>query len=308
MELLVRDIRLEADDVLSVGLVDPTGADLPEWTPGAHVDLALTGGVERQYSLCSDPADRSCWRVAVLRERGGRGGSRFVHERLRPGDVVTARGPVNTFALVPAREYVLVAGGIGITPILPMVRALTRAGARWRLAYLGRRAAGMAFTADPLLAGAELFVSEQDRRADLAAWIGEVAEGTAVYACGPRPMLDELESLRAGWPKGTLHMERFQPLAVPADRVDGSFVVECGRSGRTLVVEPGRSILACAEEAGLPVVSSCREGVCGTCETRVLDGVVEHRDSILSPDEREAGETLMICVSRATSPQLVLDI
>lgn len=308
MDLLVRDIRLEADDVLSVGLVDPAGRDLPEWTPGAHVDVALTGGLERQYSLCSDPADRSLWRVAVLRERGGRGGSRFVHERLRPGDVLAVRGPVNTFELVPARHYVLVAGGIGITPILPMVRALERAGASWRLAYLGRRAAGMAFAGDPLLAGADLFVSEQDRRAGLAGWIGEVSDGTAVYACGPRRLLDELEGLRGGWPRGTLHMERFEPLAVPADRVDGSFVVECSRSGRTLVVDPGVSILACAEDAGLPVPSSCREGVCGTCETRVLDGVVEHRDSILGADEREASETLMICVSRATSPQLVLDI
>lgn len=305
MELLVRDIRLEAEDVLSVGLADPAGGELPEWAPGAHVDVMLTGGLERQYSLCSDPADRSQWRIAVLREDGGRGGSRFVHERLRPGAVLAVRGPINNFELVPAAEYVFVAGGIGITPILPMVRALRRAGARWRLAYLGRRAERMAFTGELAAPEVELFVRE---RVALADWIGAVPDGTAVYGCGPAPLLDELDRLSAGWPRGALHVERFQPVAVPADRVDGSFVLECRRSGRTLVVPPGVSILDSVEDAGLPVPSSCREGVCGTCETRVLGGVVEHRDSILGTDEREANETLMICVSRAKTPQLVLDI
>jgi ferredoxin-NADP reductase len=308
--LRVRDIRWEAEGVLSVALADPSGQELPPWTPGAHVDVRLSPAIERQYSLCSDPADRREWRVAVLREEVSRGGSRLVHEALRPGDLVDVRSPVNTFELTPTARYVFVAGGIGITPILPMIRAVRELGAPWRLAYLGRRAAGMAFAADALLDSpdAELFAADRGERVDLAAWLGTPGGGTAVYCCGPRRLLEAAEALAAGWPSGTLRTERFQPKPRLAGQPDGSFIVDCARSRHSVMVDPGRSILSCLEEAGLAVPSSCREGVCGTCETRVLDGIAEHRDSILAPDEHEAGDVMMICVSRARTPALVLDV
>jgi ferredoxin-NADP reductase len=309
-KLRVREMRWEAEGVLSLALADPGGGELPPWTPGAHVDVRFATGAERQYSLCSDPADRHAWRVAVLREDASRGGSKFVHETLRPGDLVDVRAPVNNFELRPAARYVFVAGGIGITPILAMARSAAGAGVPWRLAYLGRRAAGMAFAADPLLAGpdAAVFAADRGERADLAAWLGTPGDGTAVYACGPRRLLDAVEGLAAGWPAGALRTERFTAAPSPPGRADGSFTVDCARSGRSVSVAPGQSVLARLEEAGLDVASSCREGVCGTCETRLLDGVAEHRDSILTPGEREAGDVMMICVSRARTGLLVLDI
>ena len=272
--------------------------------------MRLTDTIERQYSLCSDPADRREWRVAVLREDVSRGGSRYVHDELRPGGLLPVRGPINNFELAPADRYVFVAGGIGITPILPMLAAARRRAVPWRLAYLGRSAPRMAFIASPLLAApeAELFASEATGRVDLADWIGLVEAGTGVYGCGPRSMLDELQQLATRWPAGALHVERFQP-AVPLQRSNaGSFTVECKRSALSLVVAPGESILQTIEDAGIDLPSSCREGVCGTCETRLIDGVAEHRDSILSADERAANDTMMICVSRARTPQLVLDV
>jgi ferredoxin-NADP reductase len=308
--LRVHDIRWEAEGVLSIGLTDPAGRELPAWSAGAHVDVRLSAAIERQFSLCSDPADRRTWRIAVLREDVSRGGSRYVHEVLRPGDLLDVRSPVNNFALRPAPRYVFVAGGIGITPIVPMIRSVRDLGLPWRLAYLGRRAAGMAFAADPLLdsPAAQLFAADRGERIDLATWIGGPGDGTAVYCCGPGRLLDAAEALAADWAPGTLRTERFQPVAQPAGQCDGSFTVDCARSGRSVAVGPGHSILSSLEEAGLDVPSSCREGVCGTCETRLLAGVPDHRDSILAPDEREAGDVMMICVSRARTPALVLDI
>lgn len=306
MKLLVRDLRWEAQDVLSVALADPAGGDLPAWTPGAHVDVRLSAGLERQYSLCSDPADRGQWRIAVLREPDGRGGSRFVHERLRPGAIVDVRGPVNTFELRPSARYLFLAGGIGITPILPMIRHAAAQGVPWRLTYLGRSRARMAFRDDPLLRTPRATLVNGGF--DLASWADGVTGDTAVYCCGPARLLDAIGELARNWPPGTLRVERFVPVPVPATATNGAFRVICARSGHAVQVAANRSILECLEEAGTAVMSSCRAGVCGTCETRLLDGRPEHRDSILSQQERDAGETMMICVSRASTSELVLDV
>lgn len=310
IELVVRAMRWEATDVLVLVLERPDRTPLPSWSPGAHIDLLLPNGVERQYSLCSDPADLRHWEVAILRESISRGGSRFAHTQLRPGDVVSARSPHNNFALGEQRVAVFVAGGIGITPLLPMIRAVAASGAPWRLAYLGGSRERMAYADDPLLAGAETtFVSrDRDPRLDLAAWIGEPDDDTTVYACGPARLLDDLEELSGSWPGAALRVERFQPKAF-AD-VDGgaSFEVEARLSGLRVTVESHCSILETLEQAGIGVPSSCLEGVCGTCETRIVDGEAEHRDSILDPQERAANETMMICVSRSKLPTLVLDI
>ena len=310
IELIVRGMRWEADDVLLLALERPDGSELPEWEPGAHIDLRLSNDVERQYSLCSDPADRRTWHVAILREDISRGGSRYVHRDLRPGQRVSAGAPRNNFALVDAPETVFVAGGIGITAVLPMIRRVAASGSPWRLAYLGRSLDRMAYVREPLLCGPQVTVvaADRDPRLELAAWIGAPLDGTVVYACGPARMLDALEDLSLDWPRGTLHVERFVP-KVFADVEDGStFDVEARRSGLRVTVESHCSILETLERAGIGVPSSCLEGVCGTCETRIIDGEAEHRDSILAPDERLANETMMICVSRAQQPTLVLDI
>ncbi len=298
-----------ADGVVALTLRHPDGAPLPAWEPGAHVDLELRPGMVRQYSLCGDPADRATWRVAVLREPAGRGGSAYVHDHLRPGDRMRIAGPRNTFALVEAKRYVFIAGGVGITPILPMLAAAERSTSDWRLVYGGRTRASMAFR-EPLGReyGDRVGVRPQDETGllDLDALLSEPEEGIAVYCCGPEPLLAAVERRCARWPVGALHVERFVPRPDAAPRA--AFEVELARSGRVLAVPPDRSVLEVVEAAGVAVLSSCREGTCGTCETDVLAGAPEHRDSLLTPEERAAGETMMICVSRSKGGRLVLDL
>ncbi len=304
-----------AEGVAVLDLRDPTGADLPEWAPGAHVDLllddlALEGAPTRQYSLCGNPADHHVWRVGVLREPESRGTSSHVHERLRPGDVVRVRGPRNNFPLVDSPRYLFIAGGIGITPILPMIRAAEAAGADWRLVYGGRQRASMAFLDELAQYGERVSVRPQDETGllDLDGLLGTPEAETRVYCCGPEPLLAAVEQRCATWPAGALHVERFsaRPQTEPA-RAE-AFEVVLERSELTLTVPPDRSILSVVEEAGVGVLSSCTEGTCGSCETAVLGGVPDHRDSVLGPDEREANDCMMICVSRARTDRLVLDL
>lgn len=301
-----------ADGVVRLTLRHPDGEPLPRWEPGAHLDLVLRPDLVRQYSLCGDPADRSALRVAVLREPDGRGGSAYVHDRLRAGDRVGIRGPRNNFALVAARRYVFIAGGIGITPIVPMLAAADRAGADWRLVYGGRTRASMAFREQLTRAyGDRVSIRPHDETGllDLDELLAEPDADTAVYCCGPEPLLAAVERRCTRWPPGALHVERFTPKpAADPGLAAGSFEVELARTGRTVVVPEGTPILDAVEEAGVPVLSSCREGTCGTCETAVLAGEPDHRDSLLTDEERAAGDTMMICVSRSCGPRLVLDL
>jgi ferredoxin-NADP reductase len=304
--LVVDGIRSAADGVRVLTLRHPLGDPLPPWEPGAHIDLVLGPGLERQYSLCGDPADRSVWRIAVLREPRGRGGSAHVHEQLRPGDKVRVRGPRNHFALRPAPRYRFVAGGIGITPILPMLAAAEAAGAEWSLLYGGRSRASMAFTEELARYGDRVTLAPQDEAGllDLGPVLDPLPEGTLVYCCGPGPLLDAVE---ARCPAGALHVERFQAKKQQVGE-DTEFEVELARSGRTLTVATGVSVLDTVRSAGVEVLFSCTEGTCGTCETDVLDGAPDHRDAVLTEEEREAGETMMICVSRCRGKRLVLDL
>ncbi|MEU1516036.1 PDR/VanB family oxidoreductase [Streptomyces sp. NPDC005811] len=305
-ELVVERAESAADGVLALTLRHPLGEPLPGWEPGAHVDLVLGPGLERQYSLCGDPADVTSWRVAVLREPAGRGGSAHVHEQVGQGDKVRVRGPRNHFALRPAPRYRFIAGGIGITPVLPMVAAAEAAGAEWSLLYGGRSRDSMAFTGELARYGDRVTVAPQDETGllDLGSVLDGLPEGTLVYCCGPGPLLDAVE---ARCPAGALHLERFQPKEQQAGG-DTEFEVELAQSGRTLTVAPGMSVLDTVRAAGVEVLYSCAEGTCGTCETDVLEGTPEHRDSVLSAEEREAGETMMICVSRCAGKKLVLDL
>ena len=317
-ELVVARKATAADAVIVLDLREPAGAPLPGWQAGAHIDLLLGPGLVRQYSLCGDPADARTWRVAVLRETSGRGGSRYVHDSLPEGRAVRARGPRNHFALEPAGRYLFIAGGIGITPILPMLAAAEAAGTPWTLTYGGRTRASMAFR-DELRSryGDRVVLQPQDELGllDLDELLGEPSAGTLVYCCGPEPLLAAVESRCARWPEGALHVERFAPRpaelapepAGPAAAAE-AFEVELARSGMLIQVSGDMSILRAVEAAGVQVLSSCTEGICGTCETAVLGGVPDHRDSLLTPAERSAGDTMMICVSRSATPRLVLDL
>lgn len=310
LELVVAGRDDAVGRVAVIRLARADGGPLPAWEPGGHIDLMLPGGVERQYSLCGEPADASTWTIGVLREPGGRGGSEWIHEHLVPGESVRARGPRSHFSLAPAPSYRFIAGGIGITALLPMIRVAQAAGADWRLDYAGRSRAELAFLPELERWGDRVVVHAADEggRADLPALLGAPGEDALVYCCGPGRMLDEVEALCAAWPEGSLRTERFQavPLASPVRQ--GVFEVELASSGMTLQVPEDRSILDVVEEAGVFALSSCREGTCGTCETPLLEGEADHRDAVLSPAEREMNDRIMICVSRAACPRLQLEL
>lgn len=299
-----------ADGVLALTLRRPDGLPFAGWEPGAHVDLVLEGAPSRQYSLCGDPGDPSSYRLGILRDPNGRGSSLFVHDRLRDGDVVRIRGPRNNFPLVDAENYLFIAGGIGITPVLAMIRLAEARGVPWRLVYGGRTRASMAFLDELAGYGGKVRVCPQDETGllDLAGILGTPAPATLVYCCGPEPLLTAVEAACASWPEGALHVERFvaKPLSAPV--LDGPFEVHLARSNQTVTVDPNTSILDAIDAAGVPVLSSCGEGTCGTCETTVLDGAPDHRDSVLDATARRCGDTMMICVSRSCSPRLVLDL
>ncbi|MEU3949657.1 cytochrome P450 [Streptomyces sp. NPDC029526] len=307
--------RVEASDgVVALDLSHPDGGELPQWKAGAHVDVHVPGPDGepwvRQYSLSSDPENRTSYRIGVLREPGGRGGSAAVHDALTVGSRVTVSWPRNNFRLLPSPRYLFIAGGIGITPILPMIREAERAGAEWDLVYGGRTQASMAFRDELAAHGGRVTLVPQDEHGliDLPGLLGEVREGTLVYACGPEPLLRAVEENTAHWPKNSLRLERFAPKPVVRTVPDTPFEVEFAESGRVVEVGADESILEAAERAGLSVVSSCKTGTCGTCETPIVSGRADHRDSILTPSEQEAGRTMLICVSRAAGdcPRLVL--
>lgn len=311
-QLRVTQMTWEADGVLSVRLADPSGAKLPSWQPGSHLALQLSGGLVREYSLCSDPADHSGWSVAVLREPTSRGGSAHVHEQLRVGDLLTVDGPRNNFALEAAGRYVLIAGGIGITPIISMARHLEDEGADWTMLYAGRCGATMAFVDEIReLAGERLTFHADDLAGgppSLSAQLADVDDDTLVYVCGPEPLL---AAVAAGLSDpGRMRLERFkapEPIA-PSEGGDQPFDIVCSGSGKRVHVPTDTTALAALEAAGFAMPSSCTEGICGTCETKVVAGTVDHRDFLLTDAEKEAQNTMFVCVSRALTPELTLDV
>jgi len=294
-------------------LVDPDGNDLPAWEPGAHIDLLLDEGLVRQYSLCGDPLDAKTWRVGVLLDPQSRGGSRHVHDKLVEGAGVRVRGPRNHFALVDSPRYLFIAGGIGITPIIAMIDSAQQAGSDWRLIYLGRQRTTMAFAevlADSYGDRVTLWPHDEKGKFDLEAALAESVDQTLVYCCGPEQLLSAAEQHCAHWPEGSLHIERFAAKAAAEPSVEAldTFQVVCQRSGVTVEVSEGTTVLEALEDADIPIMSSCLEGICGTCEATVLEGTPDHRDSMLTEAERTTGNKLLTCVSRSCSEKLVLDL
>ncbi|CAB3798767.1 Phenoxybenzoate dioxygenase subunit beta [Paraburkholderia caffeinitolerans] len=313
-DVRITGMRIEAEGVISLELQSSDRSALPAWTAGSHIDLVLPSGLTRQYSLCGDPGDsgdRQSLRIAVLLEPNGRGGSREVHG-LRLGQQVRIRGPRNAFELQPADAFLFVAGGIGITPILPMIRTAQRANARWRLLYGGRSRASMAFVRELERLGGEhveILPADETGLLDLERIVASAAEGAQVYSCGPAALLDALtERFAAAGLSGSLHIERFG--AAPAAAVGSAETlrVVLARSGATVDVPHDCSVMQALRNAGHEVPSSCEQGVCGMCETRVLDGVPDHRDMLLTEAERQRGNVMMVCVSRALTSTLTLDL
>lgn len=310
--LQIRSKDTMAQGVVALTLAHRRGRRLPDWAPGAHIDLVLPNGITRQYSLCGDRWDAHAYRVAVLREADGRGGSAYVHDHLRVGDLVGVGGPRNNFPMVPAPTYLFVAGGIGITPMLPMIAQADLMGVGWTLLYFGRSRSTMAFL-DELAAvyGERVVVVASDEGAalDLSSRMAAAATASAkVYVCGPQRLLDAVEIECATWPTGRLRTERFVPREQAAPALNDSFEVELARTGITVTVPPRISVLDAVVSAGVNVLASCREGTCGTCETTVLAGAPDHRDSILDDIEQAAADCMYPCVSRSCTDRLVLDL
>ncbi|MEU8783304.1 PDR/VanB family oxidoreductase [Streptomyces sp. NPDC048637] len=320
-QLTVVERTEEAEGVVRLRLA---GEELPDWEPGAHLDLVLPSGAVRQYSLCGEPASPDSYTIAARLIEDGRGGSREVHERLHEGTVVEVRGPRNRFPLRDSPAYVFLAGGIGITPLLPMVRQAERAGRPWQLLYCGRSRASMPFLAElgelADVGGDRLTVvaEDEDGRPDLAAVLAGAPPQAAVYCCGPEPLRDAVAALLPAVTEGlTLHTERFTTERFTTERFKAAtpapaggnapFEVELRRTGRTVAVPADTSVLRAIRDQALPDLPySCERGFCGTCQQRVLSGEVDHRDDLLTDAERT--DSLLICVSRARGGRLVLDL
>lgn len=309
-ELEVIERVEEADGVITLRLADSQGEALPAWAPGSHLDLRLGNGMERQYSLCSR-YEADTWRIAILRETHGRGGSAWIHDNLNVGSLVATRGPRNHFPLVDAPDYLFIGGGIGVTPLIPMLgEVIATKDASWRFVYGGRRRASMAFRdrLEPL--GAVIWPEDEKGLIPLADILADVSETTAIYCCGPEPLLAAVEAACAQRGLPAPHVERFspKPIDTSAEADDHSFTVVVASSGVEYSIPADRSIAEVLQEAGVPLMTSCAEGVCGTCETQVIEGEIIHRDSLLTEEDRAEGIYMMPCVSRCAGDRLVLDL
>ncbi len=305
----VVSIRPVATDILRFELEPADRRPFAPFAPGAHIDVTTPGGPVRQYSLCGDPASARRYAIAVKLEREGRGGSKSMHGWIEEGDSLAFSGPRNLFPLAPEGASLFIAGGIGITPILAMVQALAAAGRPWELHYCARSREHAAFHQElAALRGGEVipYFSEAPLL-DARALLREARGETDLYCCGPAPLMQAVKEAAGHWPAGRVHFEYFAAPAI-AWPPNQPFEVELARQGIVLQVPRDRTVLQVLRAAGVDVPSACEEGVCGTCETRILAGEAEHRDMLLSDSEKAAGRTMMVCVSRSRSPRLVLDL
>lgn len=310
LTLRIAHVAVIADDVVEVSFEHPEGRALPSWEPGAHIEITLPSGLERQYSLCGDTNDHSKYTIAVLRDAKGRGGSQELHEAVKTGLKLSVGLPRNNFHLVEATSYLFIGGGIGITPMIPMITQAQNAGAQWSLVYGGRSASSMAYReslsslGDPV----DLWIESERGYPDLPRIMAEAPAGTMVYTCGPGVMINAVaEEFTSHSHLGELHFERFASSG-PVDTSGDSFEVELRRTGVTVTVDEDTSILDEVLKVIPKMSYSCKEGYCGDCETRVIEGVPDHRDEYLTPADQDSCKLMMLCVSRCKGKKLVLDI
>lgn len=314
LRLRVQAIRLQADGIHAFELVDPDGTELPPATAGAHVDVHLPGGLMRSYSLAGDPADRTVWTLGVLRVVNGQGGSNTMHDSVRVGELLTVSAPRNAFAMVPgAAHTVLLAGGIGITPIKAMAHTLTAEGKSFELHYCARTARNIAFTRElrALVPPDRLHFHFDNgvpgQGLNITNLLKQQPAGAHLYYCGPGGLMKACDQASTHWASGSVHFEHFKPPEPALKNVpDASFEVRLARTGITVPVLPDQTIVRAIELAGHRVPTSCLSGLCGSCKVNYLEGEVEHNDYILSDEEKT--RCLTLCVSRSRSPILVLDL
>ncbi len=312
----VARITQEAVDIRSFELVSTDGAALPGFSAGSHLDVQLPGGLTRQYSLCNDPQESHRYLIGVLKDPNSRGGSQSMHDKVSQGDVIHISAPKNHFALAhAAKRHLLLAGGIGVTPILCMAERLSIANAEFEMHYCAREPARMAFH-DRILASK--FASRvqmhfdngaDTQKFDIGAALAQPVAGTHLYVCGPKGFMDAtLSTARgAGWQEDQLHYEFFSAEPVKLD-TDGEFQVKLASSGKIVTIPKDVAVTTALAAAGIEIATSCEQGVCGTCLTRVLEGTPDHRDMFLLPDEQEKNDQFTPCCSRSKSPMLVLDL
>ncbi|MDS0859644.1 PDR/VanB family oxidoreductase [Burkholderia pseudomultivorans] len=313
IDVVVASVRRETADVAVFELRSADGGTLPAFSAGAHIDVHLPNGMVRAYSLCNPQSERDRYVIGVANSRNGRGGSSYMHAGLAVGDELSISSPRNNFPLNEEAEHtVLIAGGIGITPILCMAERLESLGRSWELVYCARTRAQAAFIeqlSGDAFAKKVRFVFDGEPGAqmlDIRSLVETMPESTHLYCCGPQPMLDAFEAATAGRPEGTVHLEYFSAKEAPAN--EGGFTVRLARSQKEFRVKQGETILDALLEMKVPVSYSCLEGTCGECLTPVLCGTPDHRDVYLSKDEHDANDQMTICCSGSKSPLLVLDL
>ena len=315
IEVKVANRTCEADGICSYELVRTDGQALPPFEAGAHIDVHLAGNLVRQYSLCNAPGETHRYLIGVLRDTDSRGGSQAMHDHVDLGSVLQISEPKNHFPLVEAKRTLLLAGGIGVTPILAMAETLAAKGAAFEMHYCARspekaafkeRLAGCGFAAQVQF---HYDSGEAAQKLDLPALLARPEPDTHVYVCGPQGFIDYvLGTARAqGWPQAQLHVEYFSAAAVDTSG-DQAFDVKLASSGKVVTVPAGKTVIKVLEEQGVVIPYSCEEGVCGTCLTRVLEGVPDHRDMYLTEEEQAANDQFTPCCSRAKTPLLVLDL
>ena len=318
-ELRVQQMTWEAENVLSIRLTRiESEAPLPEWRPGAHIDVYVADGTTRQYSLCGDPSDLSYYQIAVLREPQSRGGSAYLHEQLRVGDRLLVTRPKHHFNLEEAPFHALVAGGIGITPIMTFAEELERSGRPYSVTYGGRTAESMAFRKRLAALGDKVsFLAEDvDGRPDLDAIVRSVPEGGLVYVCGPLPLLRAVEAAAEavhGPDQDLVRFELFSRAGIetsdePPPMEGDSYELVLAESGHTLRLKPDANILDVVLALGVEIENDCRDGICGSCITPILEGTVDHRDLVLTKREQAAMDQMLICVSKPTCARLELKL
>ena len=313
LQLRVHSITYEATDIVSFELRSPSDAELPEFTAGAHVDLQLPGGLIRSYSLVNPQQERHRYVIGVNRDAASRGGSRFMHDSVKAGTILAVTPPRNNFRLFEdARESIFIAGGIGVTPIMCMLERLTELKRPWTLHYCARTRQNAAFLSrlTELQSAGTLHLNFDHGSAanmlDVASVVTAAPADAHLYCCGPLPMLDAFERACASLPSERVHVEYFAAKEAPA--AEGGFVVELARSNKVIPIARGMTILEALLAAGVDAPYSCMEGVCATCETKVLAGIPDHKDLILTKEERAANQVMMICCSGSKSDKLVLDL